>query len=113
VQFKIKRPCDGCPFRTDRAPFLRRAATLAKQLSDDSFWFACHETTGVKKGRRIKPENQSQCAGSMIVLWRQGRPNIAMRIALTYKMIRVSDLNAPAPVFNSLAEFAAHHEGRA
>jgi hypothetical protein len=111
MQFKIKRPCEHCPFRKDRAPFLNteRAADLRDELRDDTRWFACHETTGVKSGRRIKPENQSQCAGSMMVLHREGRPNVAMRLALLFNLITIEDLSAPAPVFKNLDEFAKHH----
>lgn len=115
MQFKIKRPCEGCPFRCDVHPYLRaeRAAELAAQLSDDNYWFACHVTTGVKRGRRIKAADQSHCAGAMRVLWRQGAPNIAMRLALTFKLITVEDLSGTKPpVFRSLKEFAAHHGGK-
>jgi len=47
----------------------------------------------------------------MKVLWREGIPNIAMRIALIYKFITVEQLEAKKPpVFRSLAEFEKHHE---
>jgi hypothetical protein len=110
LKFEIKRPCPHCPFRRDCSPFLRRAGEIRDQMSDDHFWFACHETTGAKGGRRVKPENQSHCAGLMKVLWRMRRPNIAMRLALTFKMITVEQLEERRPaVFRSLAEFARHH----
>jgi hypothetical protein len=114
MQFKIKRPCEHCPFRRDVHPFLdpRRAADLAETLRDDHSWFACHETVGIVRHRRIKKADQSQCAGSMMVLWREGRPNIAMRVAIHFKMLAIQDLAASAPVFDSLAEFARHHGKR-
>jgi len=111
MKFDIKRPCATCPFRTDVAPFLHRGPQLAEQLGDDHFWFACHYSTGMIHGKRVKKAEQSQCAGSTMVLWREARPNIAMRIALIAGMITPAQLEAEAPVFNSLEEFAAHHEG--
>jgi hypothetical protein len=110
MQFNIKRPCSACPFRSDVAPFLHRAPRIAKQLKDDHFWFACHETTGIKSGKRVNPANQSHCAGAMMVLWKSGMANIAMRLALVYKMITREQLEQDVPVFASLDEFAAHHE---
>lgn len=45
-----------------------------------------------------------------MVLWREGNPNVAMRLALAFGMVTVEQLKAEAPVFNSLKEFAEHHE---
>jgi hypothetical protein len=110
MQFKIKRPCESCPFRKDVSPFLHRAPQIVTQLEDDYFWFACHETTGMKSGKRVKPEKQSHCAGAMMVLWKSGTANIAMRLALLYKLITREQLEQDVAVFDSLEEFAAHHE---
>lgn len=109
MKFDIKRPCAECPFRTDCHPYLRRAPQIAEQMKDDQNWFACHQTTGAMHGKRIRKENQSHCAGLMGVLWRERRMNVAMRLALVYKMITVEQLEAEQPVFKSLDEFAAHH----
>lgn len=110
MKFEIKRPCADCPFRTDCNPFLRRAPEIRRQMRDDHFWFACHETTGAKGGRRVKPANQSHCAGLMGVLWRERNPNIAMRMALAFKLITIEQLESISQVFNNLDEFVAHHE---
>ena len=110
MKFLVKRPCESCPFRRDCTPYLRRAPEIARQMSDDHFWFACHETTGVKGGKRIKAAEQSHCAGLMKVLWKMRRPNIAMRLALAFKLISLAQLEARRPaVFRSLKEFARHH----
>jgi len=112
MKFKIKTPCADCPFRTDSNPFLRRAPQLRHQLRNDQNWFACHETTGVKNGKRIKPADQSHCAGAMGVLWNEGNPNLAMRLALAFKLITVKQLDKMQPVFQSLDDFVRHHAGR-
>jgi len=112
MKFEIKSPCEFCPFRSDVAPFLdRRAGELARQLSDDRFWFACHMTTGVESGRRVRQADQSHCAGLMRVLWRERRQNIAMRLALFTGTITIADLERKRPpCFKSLDEFRRHHE---
>lgn len=112
MKFAIKNPCELCPFRRDVAPFLqRRARLIATQLADDHFWFACHETTGVKGGRRKNQREQSHCMGVMRVLWREGNPNIAMRLALATSTITVDDLERASPAcFRSLTAFVKHHE---
>lgn len=113
MKFLIKKPCAECPFRRDVKPYLRhaRAEDLARQMSDDNFWFACHQTTGVKNGRRIKKEDQSHCAGLMGVLWNEGRINIAMRIAIIVKQLTIEELKriARGKVFKNLSAFARHH----
>jgi hypothetical protein len=114
MRFDIKRPCAHCPFRKDVPGYLHRerASELARQLVDDDLsWFACHETTGVKGGKRVKRSDQSHCMGAAMVLWRQGMPNVATRIALASKLLRVEDLNVSAPVFDSMDQFAKHHDG--
>jgi hypothetical protein len=110
MKFEIKRPCAECPFRADVHPYLRRAGEIARQMKNDHFWFACHHTTGAMEGKRIKPENQSHCAGLMGVLWNARRPNIAMRLAVLTKKISLKELDVmKKPVFKNLAAFVAHH----
>lgn len=110
--WKIKRPCEHCPFRRDVRPFLRGsfARQLASLLARDMNWFACHETTGATTGQRITAARQSHCMGAAIVLYRDGQMNLPTRLALYMNMITMDDLDRPAPVFNTLEEFAAHHQ---
>lgn len=113
--WKIKQPCEHCPFRRDVHPYLdpRHAQELADALSDDRNWFACHQTTGQTRGRRVRPEKQSHCIGAAIVLYRDHLINVATRLALAFNLISQTELDAPVPVFHSLKEFVTHHsEGR-
>lgn len=110
MKFEIKRPCAECPFRRDCSPYLRRANEIRDQMRDDHYWFACHETTGAKGGRRVKPAEQSHCMGLAKVLWRERNLNIAMRLALTFGLLTVEQLDAKRPaVFRNLDEFVKHH----
>jgi len=114
MKFSVKKPCAQCPFRKDVQPFLRRASTIAQEMRDDTRWFACHQTTGQMHGKRVKPAEQSHCAGLMGVLWNEGRPNIAMRLALIYKLITIKQIKAATRLtFRSFAAFERHHaEGK-
>jgi hypothetical protein len=112
MKFDIKKPCQNCPFRLDQPVPLRagRAREIGNMLThDDMSWFPCHETTGVKKHRRVKRENQSHCAGAMIMLWRMRMPNVAMRLALAFGKISVQNLDCTIPVASSCDEFINHH----
>jgi hypothetical protein len=109
MKFNVKKPCKDCPFRRDVHPFLHRAPEIAKSLSDDHNWFACHETTGIGTGERVRAKDQSHCIGAAIVLWRSNMVNIAMRLALAVGLLDQSVLDQPQPIFNSLEEFTEHH----
>jgi hypothetical protein len=87
-----------------------RAQGIAMTLRDDMNWFACHETTGAKGGRRVRRADQSHCAGAMRVLMSEGCPNVAMRIAHCAKLIDLGEIGAADwPCFKNLDEFAEHH----
>jgi hypothetical protein len=112
MKFNIKKPCDHCPFRTDRPGYLRkgRAQQIGIMLThDDMSWFPCHETTGVKDLQRIEKGDQSHCAGAMIMLWRMRMPNVAMRLALAFGKISVQNLDCKVSVASSTDEFVGHH----
>jgi hypothetical protein len=116
MQFKIQRPCEHCPFRKDVRPFLtaERAAELRDTLRDDQRWFACHETTGVKGGKRVRAADQSHCAGAMFVLLNEGNQNVAMRLAHVFKLIDIVEMKGTAKrstAFRNLDQFAKHHAG--
>ena len=82
--FALKRPCGDCPFRTDRAPFLPedRARDIAGALHADAS-FHCHKTLelGAEEGELEVIASSKHCAGAMIVLEHEDRPNQMMRIA--------------------------------
>lgn len=112
MKFEIKRPCSHCPFRADVHPYLRRAPEIAAQMRDDRNWFMCHSTTTEGTGKRVKRADTSHCMGLARVLWREGNPNVAMRLALAFKLITIRQLEeTKPPVFGSLAAFVKHHGG--
>lgn len=91
--FKVKKPCANCPFRNDdQAIDLMpgRLEDIVKSLvADDWSTFQCHKTVHSSDGGafdeqgRYEPSgNESMCAGAAAYLFKIGRPNIGMRLAL-------------------------------
>lgn len=113
-QFRLTRPCESCPFRTDKPFYLApgRAREIADALEDDQT-FHCHKT--IDYGReddvddewdddgedrlRVPGEQEAHCAGALIVLEKMDRPNQMMRIFERiggYDRTKL-DMNAPVP----------------
>lgn len=106
--FDMKRPCPGCPFRTDIAPYLarRRAAEIARALLDDQS-FHCHKTVDYRgeDGEGQVTGDSQHCAGATIVLEKMGQPNQMMRISERLRMYDRRRLDMKAPVVEDLEEF--------
>jgi hypothetical protein len=114
MDYDLKRPCPNCPFRRDRHGFLNRAPEIAQALRDGGE-FACHQTTVAVEGddgtcERMDVTDSKMCAGALAVMERDNGPNQMMRIAERLGMYDHTRLDPGAPVFDSLAEFVAHHE---
>jgi len=101
MRFNLRRPCPKCPFRTDIPGYLTaaRAQEIIEALfADDWAWFGCHETTEYVEdeetglGDRQCVDSTQQCAGSLILLLKLGRPNVATRMAGAMGLI---DLDTP------------------
>lgn len=110
--FALKRPCGACPFRTDRAPFLSadRARDIADALHADAS-FHCHKTLDLDAdGDELEVTASSKhCAGAMIVLEHENRPNQMMRIAERLGLYDRTSLAMDSPVPESLEDWVALH----
>jgi hypothetical protein len=110
--FALKRPCGDCPFRTDRAPFLSedRAREIADALHADAS-FHCHKTLELdaEDGEVEVTASSKHCAGAMIVLEHEDRPNQMMRIAERLGAYNRTALVMGSPVPESLDEWVALH----
>jgi hypothetical protein len=90
----MSRPCADCPFRRVGAIELRPGRVegiIADLLADDWSGFICHEALHAKRPRR------AQCAGSMVLLLKAGRPNVAMRLAAAHGIVDFDALRALFP----------------
>jgi hypothetical protein len=110
--FALKRPCGNCPFRTDRASFLSeaRAQEIADALHADAS-FHCHKTLELdaEEGDVEITAASKHCAGAMIVLEREDRPNQMMRIAERLGLYDRTALVMDSPVPESLDEWVGLH----
>jgi len=107
MRFDLVRPCGDCPFRSDLHFGLRPGRVreiLGGGKGSKRWWpassFPCHRTINYGDGDVIPPTAQ-QCAGVMIILIREGRPNDAMQIAERLRMFDPAKLDMSAPVYQS------------
>lgn len=88
--FKLKKPCENCPFLKEGAIELeegRLEGIIESIMSDDNTVFHCHKTVHCDSGgdwddeQGYKPSGyESVCAGSLIYLEKHKNPSVTMRI---------------------------------
>jgi hypothetical protein len=129
--FKLKKPCEKCPFRNNIPGYLTRARVigLASALEQDGERFLCHSTLDYNAADDLYLEDTDEahdawaeaivtadsqhCAGAAIVLARQGTPNRDMLMAERFGVWNRSELDLEnKDVFQSMKEFIEHHSNR-
>lgn len=113
--FKLRTPCEHCPFRLDVPGYLRydRCVEIARSLADGAE-FPCHKTTVTDpddESENTTGAHSQWCAGALIVMERTQTPNQAMRIAERLNLYHPARLDMQAPVARSFIDFAEHHGG--
>ena len=113
-----RTPCGDCPFRlTPRFHFSGgRASEIATALRRGES-FSCHETTGygASDEGELTPRTR-HCAGAMLVLEKEGRPNQLMQIAARlghYDAERLRQASRHVPVYADLDAFVRGTTGEA
>lgn len=96
MDYSMKKPCDNCPFRSDK-PFPLAEGRVEEILGGGSF--PCHKTTteGGTDGK-----NQKACAGLMILLEKEGQPNQMMRISERLGFYDHTKLDMDAPIYDNI-----------
>jgi hypothetical protein len=115
MKFALRKPCPHCPFRTDIAGYLTRtrAAEIATGLLDQQQPFSCHEFNEFDEdGDTIEGHRAQHCAGALIFLEAQERPNQLMRIAERLGFYDHTQLDMDAPVHRTRQAFIKHHTER-
>lgn len=111
MKFDLCRPCPNCPFRSDIPGYLTRARAMEiamALLSDASF--SCHKTnTFDDETGEACEANASHCAGALIFLEHQDRPNQMMRWMERIDMYDRRKLDMDSPVFDCAGDFIKHH----
>lgn len=100
----LKRPCKRCPFRTDVPRYLHpeRYRQIAEGLVDDGQSFTCHET--LDEGGAVTAESRA-CAGAMIWLQHQNRPNQLMQVMERLGAWNPSYLDSDSPIYRTREGF--------
>jgi hypothetical protein len=88
----MTKPCNNCPFLREGYIELNpgRVRGIVKHLLEsDMHGFPCHKTTtaGGASGKKEK-----QCAGAMIYLLKAKRPNVLMRVCMSFRSLNVERL---------------------
>lgn len=118
MKMTLKTPCKRCPFRTDIPGYLtgERMEEIINALLSDST-FTCHETTvevedddGDDSGEMADGPNAQHCAGALIFLEHQQRPNQLMRIYERLGGYDHTKLKMDAPVPEDADALIDHHE---
>lgn len=102
MKFDLTKPCKECPFRTDRPGYLR--ADRVEEITDALLGgqtFQCHKTI------RAGVEDQ-HCAGALVFLEANERPNQMMRIMERLGAYDRNKLDMDGPVFVDACEMMNH-----
>ncbi|KVD52832.1 hypothetical protein WI87_26260 [Burkholderia ubonensis] len=110
--FKLRRPCENCPFRKNGAIQLapgRLAGIIKHLVRDDHGTFQCHKTvhnqhTGGEwddDGNYVASGQESMCAGAMIYLEKIGRPTVGMRLG---RVLGLYDSERLLPSFGDIID---------
>lgn len=114
MKLTLVRPCAKCPFRTDIPGYL--AADRMEEIIDALYsgaTFTCHETTveieDDEDGEMVDGPNAQHCAGALIFLEHQERPNQLMRISERLGFYNREKLEMDSPVPDCEYELIEHH----
>ncbi|MFE5321605.1 hypothetical protein ACFQ88_23145 [Paenibacillus sp. NPDC056579] len=78
MKFNLKKPCRDCPFLHGSSTNVTLAEGRLEGIARDlmsGLSFPCHKTLD------LKSTNREHCAGALLYLEREERPNQIMRIA--------------------------------
>ena len=109
MHFKLKRPCEDCPFLKVGGIRLRKARAEeigGMMLASDGGTFACHKTTD--SGGSEGPVQH--CAGALIFAEKNEIATQAMRIAERLRMYDHTLLQGHEDVFDTLEEMVDANE---
>lgn len=114
MDYKLKRPCANCPFRTD-CPEGWLGEERAEEIGLYGAEFACHSTVDYdddswEDGEFVGTgEDQQHCAGMLIMLEKMEQPHQMMRISERLGYYDPSKLYMDTPVFDDVEDFIYHH----
>lgn len=110
--FRLRQPCENCPFRTDVPKYLSadRVKGIADSLRDGST-FPCHKTTVLSEvddeGREdlVEASTSAMCAGALITMEREDFANQIMRTCERLGSYDKTRLKMDSPVYDGLSQW--------
>lgn len=110
MEFTMTSPCSQCPFLKSNGYLTKaRAKEIGTALLAGKT-FSCHKTNSFDgEGDPVETEDTQHCAGALIFLECQGRPNQMMRWMERIGYYDREKLNMLAPVARNLRELVAQH----
>lgn len=113
--FKLKRPCQNCPFRKGQGEKFRLGADRLAEIFEAPA-FQCHKTIDYdaedEEGYGRAGDTPQQCAGLMAVLHRAGRPNQIMQVASRITPFDPAGLDPDGEAYDTIADVQRAHCGR-
>lgn len=104
----LKRPCKDCPWRTDVPRYLdpKRYKEISEHLLDRGENFVCHKTVDYSDDSDTPCLDETRtCAGAMIWMQHQGKPNQMMQVMERLGAFDPSRLDMEAPVWRTRQGF--------
>ena len=115
--FKLKRPCANCPFRKGQGEFFQLAPTRLTEIFEAGA-FPCHKTVDYTEDEETGKEmhlfdrRTNLCSGLMALLWREGRPNQIMRVAMRLGSLNPDELDPDGEAYATFGEARRAHNRR-
>jgi len=119
MDFKLKKPCKGCPFRKDCLPGWlgkERAQEIANSVILGDGGFPCHKTVNYEAWNEEEEEEyfykggEQFCAGALALEQKANEGgNLSIRLGRMFKGFKYSDLKDKDVIFESVQQFIKHH----
>lgn len=108
VDFKLKKPCSNCPFRTDVEPYLNRSRAKHICAALERGTFSCHKTVKYSDDYEegyAPSEGEQFCAGALAMMKKSESWGQMARIAIKLRILDPNLIDGDAPVFESYKAF--------
>jgi len=103
VNYNLTKPCDNCPFRSDKLFPLN--TDRAEEIIYGNAEFACHKTVDYsEEDAKVKAKSE-HCAGLLIMLEHMNQPHQMMRISERVGVYDRSKLEMDSPVYNHADDY--------
>lgn len=117
MKFDMRKPCPRCPFRSDITQYLTsgRCDEILTAITDQQQTFSCHKTIETVEDDDGNTDTRStsdsqHCAGALILLEHEERPNQMMRIMERLGFYDRTKLDMDSPVYESVEDMQEAHD---